>query len=417
MTLLNGIRVVEMGIWVAGPAAGGILADWGAEVIKVEPPAGDPMRRLYSALSDSKEPRCPPFDLFNRGKRSLAVDVNDDAGREVLEELLESADVFLTNMRPAFLERIGMDHTSVAERHPRLVYGSLTAFGLNGPDRDAPGFDVGAFSARSGLVDRAKPVGDPPPNLPGGMGDNITGITLVAAVLAGLLHRERTGEGQLVATSLLRTGVYCIGMDLAARLDLSRLAPPPSRLSPQNPLMNSYAAGDGRWFWLLGAESARHWPALLDAIGELSLAEDDRFATPRDRRRNAVALVSHLDEVFAGQDRAEWAHAFDRAGVWWTPVNTVEDLLVDEQVISAGAFTQVTDRARFHEADAPPRRAVATPVDFGVEPHGPRPGPAAVGEDSAAILEELGFPAADVQRMVDEGVLTLAQVDRGDVAE
>lgn len=406
MSVLAGIRVVEMGIWVAGPAAGGILADWGAEVVKVEPPKGDPMRRLYSALSQSKESRCPPFDLFNRGKRSVAVDVNDEAGRRVVEELIASADVFLTNMRPAFLQRTGLDHETLLAKYPRLVYGSLTAYGLEGPDRDAPGYDVGAFSARSGLADRSKPVGDPPPNLPGALGDNITGITLVAAILAGLLHRERNGEGQLVATSLLRAGIYCIGMDLAARLDLERLAPPPSRKSPQNPLMNSYAASDGRWFWLLGAESERHWPSLLAAVDDPELGRDERFATPRDRRRNSPALVTRLEEIFATRTREAWKETFAEVGVWWSPVNTVEDLLLDEQVLSSGAFTEVVERSAESERGA--RRAVATPVDFGHRRPLPLPGVAEIGEDSAVLLRELGFTDEEMARMVATGTLAFA---------
>ncbi len=196
MSLLNGIRVVEMGLWVAGPAAGGILADWGAEVVKIEMLNGDPMRKLFGALSGSKEERCPPFDLYNRGKKSIALDVNHPDGMALVQSLVATADVFITNMRPQFLQRAGLDHATLVARYPKLVYASLTAYGLEGPDRDAPGYDMAAFSGRSGMADRATPPGGAPPILPGGLGDNITAMATVAGIMGALFHRERSGDGQ-----------------------------------------------------------------------------------------------------------------------------------------------------------------------------------------------------------------------------
>lgn len=189
MKPLSGIRVVELGLWVAGPAAGGILADWGAEVVKLEMPAGDPMRRLFGALSGSKESRCPPFDLYNRGKRSVAIDVNATEGVDVARRLVATADVFVTNMRPQFLMRVGLDADTLLAAHPRLVYACLTAYGLAGPDRDAPGYDMAAFSGRSGLAERATPPGATPPILPGGVGDNVSALSLVAGIAGALFHQ------------------------------------------------------------------------------------------------------------------------------------------------------------------------------------------------------------------------------------
>ncbi len=258
MSTLNGIRVVEMGMWLAGPAAGGVLADWGANVIKVEPPSGDPMRRLYGAIGGSRETSCPPFDMFNRGKRSVAIDVNRPEAGPVVESILASGDVFLTNMRPSFLRRICLDPESVMARFPSLVYASLTGYGLEGPDRDNQGYDVAAFFARSGLADRSRGVGTPPPTMAGGLGDVVSGMTMVAGILGALVARGRTGKGQLVSTSLLRNGIYTIGMDVSPRLGLGRLAPLAGRNAPPNPLMNSYRASDDLWFWMIGAESERH---------------------------------------------------------------------------------------------------------------------------------------------------------------
>lgn len=399
MTLLSGVRVVEMGMWLAGPAAGGILSDWGAEVIKIEALAGDPMRGLFGALSGSKESRCPPFDMHNRGKRSVSLDINTDRGQELTEQIIGSCDVFLTNMRPEFLARVGLDHQSLLSAHPRLVYASLTGYGLEGPDRNAPGYDVAAFSARSGVANRSAPEGEPPPNLPGGLGDTVTAIATVAAVLAGLLYRDRTGQGQLVSTSLLRTGVYCIGMDVATRLGLDRLAQPRSRMNPQNPLLNSYAAGDGKWFWLMGAEAERHWPGFVEAIGAPDSLKAGRFQTPRDRRRNGPELIALLDEIFATKSREQWAEQFDQHRVWWAPVNSVEDLLVDPQVLASGAFVDIPAN---HGSSM---RSVATPVAFAgsaVGPTGPTP---AVGQDTDAVLESLGVDAAEIAHLREQGVL------------
>lgn len=400
MSILAGVRVVEMGLWVAGPAAGGVLADWGADVVKVEPPAGDPMRGLFGALSGSKERRCPPFDLYNRGKRSVAVDVNTERGRELVERIIGDADVFLTNMRPAFLERVGLDHERLRARHPRLVYASLTGYGLEGPDRDAPGFDVAAFSARGGVADRSTPPGEPPVTLAGGMGDTVTGLTTVAAILAALLHRERTGEGQLVGTSLLRSGAYCIGMELSTRLVLGKLAPPARRTAPQNPLMNSYATADGTWFWLMGAEADRHWPGIRAAAGDPRL-DDERFATARGRRHAAQELVVILDEVFARRTRDEWAQRFAEHDVWWTPVNTAADVLADPQAHAAGVFVDVPAAGT---DDGEVVRSLATPVTFGAG-GGPTAGPPVLGADTDAVLRELGVTAEELGRLHADGVV------------
>lgn len=403
MSALAGIRVVEMGLWVAGPAAGGILADWGAEVIKVEMPGGDPMRKLFAALSGSKESRCPPFELYNRGKKSLALDVNAPAGQALMGRLLATADVFLTNMRPQFLERVGLDPATLQARFPRLVYASLTAYGLEGPDRDAPGYDMAAFSGRSGLAERATPAGGQPPILPGGLGDNVSAMTMVSGICAALFHRERTGQGQLVSTSLLRTGIYSIGMDVSSRMGLGRAASPPPRTKPQNPLMNLYRAGDDKWFWLVGAESERHWPGIARALGLEHLVEDERFRTPRERRRNATELVAQIDAATATRSRSEWADVFRAQDVWWAPVNSIDEVIVDAQAVAAGAFVRVPAAA----GEPPPEQAnnVATPVDFSATPAGPAGAPPAVGADAQSLLRSLGYSDAELQQLRETQVL------------
>ena len=400
MGVLDGVRVVEMGLWIAGPAAGGLLADWGAEVIKVEAPSGDPMRGLFGALSGSKEQRSPGFDFLNRGKRSVALDVNRAEGRDLVEQIIATADVFVTNMRPAFLERIGFDHQRLLARHPRLVYASLTGYGLEGPDRDAPGYDMAAFGARAGVSDRSTPAGEPPVMLAMGIGDMVTGLTTVSAVLAALLQRERTGRGQLVATSLLRAGAYCIGSELATRLSLGKLSAPQRRSSAPNPLLNSYQAGDGKWFWLIGAEADRHWPRLLAAVEDPRLG-DEAYGSARDRRRAAEGLIAILDDIFARLPRHEWAKRFEEHDVWWAPVNTAEDVLSDRQAHAAGVFVDVPSTG---PGDGGVVTSIATPADFEGS-KAPLTGPPPTGRDTAAVLRDLGVDDAELRRLADAGVL------------
>jgi len=389
--VLDGIRVVELGVWVAGPGAGGVLADWGADVVKVEAPGGDPMRRMLAVAGGGREDLpSPPFDLDNRGKRSIVLDLAEEGGRdrEVMARLLGTADVFLTNLRPDAVGRLGLDPEEVLAAHPRLVYASLTGYGRTGPDALRAGYDVGAFWARSGLASMAVPPDQPQPHFRGGVGDHVTAITTVAGVLGALLERERTGRGRLVETSLLRTGTWCLGWDLGLLLRFGKLLPPQPRTVQANPLINVYRAADDRWFWLLGLEGDRLWRPLLAAIEREAWAGDERFASMRARRENAVELIRSLDEVFAARPRDEWTAAFDAHDVWWAPVNTPADVLEDPQVLAAGAFVDVPGGA-----GAPAHRAAASPVSFpgdvdAARPRGPVP---AVGEHTAELLAELGF--------------------------
>jgi crotonobetainyl-CoA:carnitine CoA-transferase CaiB-like acyl-CoA transferase len=388
--VLDGVRVVELGVWVAGPGAGGVLADWGADVIKVEPPTGDPMRRMLAVAGGGREDLpSPPFDLDNRGKRSVVLDL---PGRsDVMERLLATADVFVTNLRPDAVARLGLDPEGVCERHPRLVYASLTGYGRSGPDAGRAGYDVGAFWARSGLAAMAVPPDQPQPHFRGGVGDHVTAITTVAGILAALLERERTGRGRVVETSLLRTGIWSLGWDLGLAMRFGKLLAPQPRTNQANPMINVYRAADDRWFWLLGLEGDRLWPGLLEVIDRRAWAADERFRTARDRRLNAVELIALLDELFVTRTRDEWTAAFDEHDVWWAPVNTPADVLVDPQAIAAGAFVDVPGGA-----GTPEHRAVASPVSFpdgsggpdAARPRGPVP---ALGEHTDEVLAELGL--------------------------
>src|SRR6201996_2267691 len=306
---LEGVRVVELGVWVAAPATGGILADWGADVVKVEPPTGDP-GRLFGRMLGLDINVSPPFEMDNRSKRSIVLDLTTDSGRATALELISGADVFVTNVRPGALRRLGLDFESVAPDNTRLVYGLITGYGETGPDADRAAYDIAAFWARAGLAHLLTRPGDTPPFQRGGMGDHSAGMTLAAAVCAALLARERTGTGQLVTTSLYRQGAYTVSFDLNTYLMTGQPIAIGQRETMGNPCMNNYTAGDGRRFWIVGLEADRHWPALCRAVGHPEWCDDPRFSNARARAANAVQLIAELDDIFATRPLDEWAQIF-----------------------------------------------------------------------------------------------------------
>src|SRR5262245_25063116 len=309
---LEGIRVVEIGFWVAGPASAGILADWGADVVKIEPPNGDPFRGVFLSAVGIDVPFHPPFELDNRGKRSIVLALKTEEGRAIARSLIERADVFVSNLRPAALAALGLDYESLSAAHPRLVYCSVTGYGVAGPDCGRPAYDIGAFWARGGVAAMLTPPGEEPPVQRGGMGDHTTAIAAASAVCAALVARERTGRGQQVVTSLLRTGMYVVGWDVATQLRFGFVAPPGTRRESPNPIANSYRAGCGRWFWLIGLEGDRHWPDVCRAIGRPELIEDPRTAGIVARRQNNHEVVALLEAAFAERPLAEWSEIFAR---------------------------------------------------------------------------------------------------------
>lgn len=392
---LEGVKVVELGVWVAGPSCAGILADWGADVIKIEPPEGDPFRGLFAGLLGISVN--PPFELDNRGKRSIALNLDVPESLAIARRLIDEADVFVSNMRPRVLEKYGLDYEACAERNPRLIYAQVTGYGPGGPEANRAAYDVGAFWSRAGVAASLMPGGQgEPPQQRGGMGDHMTGANAAGAVSAALYRREKTGHGQRLAVSLVRVGAYMMGWDLNTQLRLGALGPPYDRYHAPNPIINSFRAADGRWFWLLLLQGDRHWPDLLRALDAPHLGEDERFASLASRMAHSEAVVRELDAIFATRTFAEWAEIFDRENVWFAPVQTLAELAADPVAEAAGCFVTVPG-AEGEE------RHVATPATFygtPIEVRGPSP---ELGQDTELLLLELGYDWDAIARLKAAG--------------
>jgi crotonobetainyl-CoA:carnitine CoA-transferase CaiB-like acyl-CoA transferase len=396
---MEGVKVVEMGVWIAGPAAGCILADWGAEVLKLEPVrVGDPAR-LFASMFGAQLPFNPPFENDNRGKRSIALDLADDEARAIALELVDAADVFLTNVRLAGLERIGFDYASLRERNPRLVYAAISGYGFDGPDADRAGYDIAAYWARSGIAHVLTQPGEMPPFQRGGMGDHGAGQACAGAVAAALFAREKTGAGQLVTTSLLRQGLYTLSFDLAFLLRFGAPLGVADRRAMPNPCINNYRDSESRWFWLVGLEGDRHWPPLCRAVGHPEWIDDARFANPAGRAANARVLIAMLDEIFATRTRDEWAEVFaSEPELWWSPVQDLEEVLADPQVAAAGGLVEVPDGDGV-------TLLPATPADFNGRPSSPRCAAPRHGQHSDEVLASLGRDADAIARLRARGAV------------
>jgi crotonobetainyl-CoA:carnitine CoA-transferase CaiB-like acyl-CoA transferase len=380
LSSLNGLRVVELGVWVAAPSAAALLADWGAEVIKVEAPAGDPMRNVFGAIGIDGDQPNPAFALDNRGKRSVVLDLRDPKERQHFDDLLATADVLITNLRPDALEKLDLEPHATAERHPRLVYCSVSGYGLRGEDRNRPSYDIGAFWARSGLAMQMADSDGSPLNARGGIGDHVTGLAALAGILGALLEQRQTGTGRVVEVSLLRTGTYVLGWDLGLQMALGKVAGSEARDHNQSPLMNPYRSADGRWFFLTGLEAGRHIGPVCRALGRPDLLDDERFADASALRRHRTEVISLLDEIIAEGTLEEWAERFDREGVWWAEAQSPSAVVVDPQLLANDGFVTVGDGAL---------RSVNGPVTFSDFTADREVGVPLLGEHTAEVLEEL----------------------------
>ena len=293
--IFSGLKVVDLSSFIAGPSAAVILSDYGADVIKVEPPTGDTWRIGYKLPPQPRSHDNYPWHLNNRNKRGLSLDLKSPKSAEILERLVKWADVLIVNTPHPARKKLKLEYEDVAQWNPRLVYADLTGYGEKGPDASLPGFDITAYWARSGLLSLTRDAGAPPTLPPSGSGDHATAVTLFSAIVTALYRRERTGKGSYVTTSLLAAGVWSCGVFVQAALCDATFFPLHDRLKPPNALINMYRASDDNWFVLVLTPD--HWPALAKGIGRPDLLTDPRFADPGKQAANSADLTAILDEA------------------------------------------------------------------------------------------------------------------------
>ncbi len=396
---LEGIRVVELASFVAAPAAGALLADLGADVIKVEVPWGEIYRHSLPRYAGyaSEFDLAPHFQMDNRGKRSIALDLALPEAATALQRIVAGADVMLTNMLPARLEKYGLDPASLHARCPSLIVARLSGYGPVGPEADSPAFDYSTYWARTGLMDLLHEPDAPPAFQRPGMGDHSASLALVVGVLSALRQRERGRPGQVIDVSLQHIGFYIEGNDAAMTLVTGETPPRHDRRQPRNPLWNHYPTRDGRWLFLVMIESDRYWTEFTRAVGLPELAGDERFRGAIERYRNSAELVRMLDRAFATKSLAEWTEILSRHRLIWSPVLTLAEAVEDEQAKAFGSFPTVKH----------PRhgdfRTVAPPLQMSEHAmEGAAPAPD-VGADTEAVLREAGFSESEIALLVAAG--------------
>ncbi|MFD5296364.1 CaiB/BaiF CoA transferase family protein [Streptomyces mutabilis] len=401
MKPLEGIRVLEVAMYGFVPSAGAVLADWGADVIKVEHAVtGDPQRGLRQTgpFKVEGEPN-PNVAHANRGKRSLGLDMGKPEGREVLYELAQDADVFLTSFLPASRARLGIDVDDIRAVNPRIVYARGSALGPRGAEADRGGYDMTAFWARAGTAASITPPGTTGMIMPPGpaYGDTVSGTNLAGGIAAALLRRERTGEPSVVDVSLLGSGLWALGHSIGLSLHLDRAwegVTPSDHGSPTNPLSGLYRTADDRYISFVMLQPARFWANVCHCLGRPDLADDPRFATAETIAAHTGDAVKILREVIATRPLAEWSERFAALDGPWAPVQDTLQAATDAQVRANGYIGQAGDL-----------ELVASPVQFDVEDTtlGPAPEFAAQTEE---ILTELGYDWDRILALKASGTVT-----------
>jgi len=398
--MLEGLKVVEYATYMAAPGAGSILSDWGAEVIKVEPPGGDPIRKFFSSIGTDYEVN-PVFDFDNRGKKSIVVDTRTEEGNAIVRKLANEADVFLTNVRPGGLSRSGLDYDSLKKTNPKLVYASLTGYGLQGPDADRPGFDIASFWSRSGVAQLTIPKGDEPFALRTAFGDHTTSMSTTAGICAALIKAGRTGEGQLVEASLFRTALYAMGSDFAIQLHFGRNGSTKGRHEQILPITNFFKTKDDHWICLVARQGNVDWEPVCRAIGREELITDERFSTAKARRKNSVECVNIIDEAFGKYTKEEMGKRLDDNVLAWAPVQTLTEVAQDPQAHAAGAIVQVPSAS----GDGTTFSSPASPVRFPGTDDGPSGPSPKMGEHTRDVLASLGMSTDEIDAAYSAGTI------------
>ncbi len=395
--VFDGLKVIDCASFIAGPAAATVMSDFGAAVIKIEPPgAGDPYRRRAQPPIGPGLAGNPGFVLDGRNKRSLALDLRRPEGQAVLRRLVADADVFITNYPPPVRRRLGIAWEELTPLNQRLIYASFTGYGETGPEADKPGFDATAWWARSGLMHlvRAGEEAAPARSLPG-MGDHPSAMGTYGAIVTALYQRERTGHGAYVGSSLLANGLWANGCSVQAALCGEKVVPQPPRERGVNALRIHYRCRDNRWILLSIAADEWRWEKFRACMGSDAL-DDPRYATAASREAHARELIPILDAVFAAKDQAEWRRILDDAGLIFGIVADMDEIHEDAQILASEALVAFSDGSSL---------TVNSPIWIsGQEKVPPRPAPA-IGQHSGEILREAGYPEAEIRALRDAGVI------------
>jgi len=396
--IFEGLRVIDCASFIAAPAAATVLSDFGAEVIKIEPPgAGDPYRNLPNLPGYPISPHNYAWLLESRNKKSLALDLGKPDGRAVLHRLVAQADVFITNFPPAVRQRLGITYEELAPLNPRLIYTSFTGYGENGEEANKPGFDSNAWWARSGLMDLVRATDETTPaRSVAGMGDHPCAMALFGAIVTALYKRERTGQGSHVRSNLMANGMWANGVLAQAKLCKATFQPRRPREHALNAVANHYRCRDGRWLILSLLNEEKQWPALTRCLEREDLTDDPRFATKPDRHARSVELIAIFDDIFASKDLAEWRKRLDGNGLVFGVVGILDDILDDQQMRDNDVLVPFENDTML---------TINSPIWIdGSEKIAPRH-PPQVGEHSDEILREAGFGEDDIRQFRKSGVV------------
>jgi crotonobetainyl-CoA:carnitine CoA-transferase CaiB-like acyl-CoA transferase len=394
--IFSGLKVVDLASFIAGPSAAVILSDFGADVIKVEPPIGDLWRHGHQIPPQPQAQDPYPWHLANRNKRGMALDLKSPDARKVLEQLVRWADVLIVNTPHPARKRLKLEYDDVVQWNQRLIYADVTGFGQKGPDADLPGFDITSYWARSGLLSMTRDAGLPPTWPVAGSGDNATAMGLYSAIVTALYRRERTGEGSCVTTSLLAQGVWSASVSIQAALCEAKFYEPHDRKNPANAALNVYKAADGIWFVLI--VTSEKIAAVAEAIGRPDLLTDPRFS-PANLKTNMPQLTTILDDVFGAQPMSHWYDVFNGVHVTFGAVRGPQDVIDDPQ-LRANEIVVPLDGAGGKLTST-----ISSPIQMqGVAKVRAKRAPE-IGEHNQEILEQLGFDTNAIEGLRASGAI------------
>ena len=395
--IFSGLKVVDLASFIAGPGAAVILSDFGADVIKVEPPNGDLWRMANKIPPQPLAKDAYPWHLNNRNKRGLALDLKSPNAGKILERLVKWADVLIVNTPHQARKKLKLEYEDVAQWNSGLIYADLTGYGEKGPDANLPGFDVTAYWSRSGLLSLTRDAGAPPTWPFAGTGDSPTAVGLFAAIVMGLYRRERTGKGSYVTTSLLAEGIWSASVAIQAALCEAKFSPQHDRKNPANAAMNLYKSSDDIWFLLVVTPDKI--PAVAEGIGRTDLLRDPRFADPAKLAVNMGELTAIVDEIFSAQPMVHWREVFDKARITYGLVRDPSEVIKDPQLNENGIVVPLEG------AGGNLKTTISSPIQVhGVTKVAAKRAPE-LGEHNEEILKELGFDAKEIDSFRTSGTL------------